>query len=209
MRCLYFFSMEEFYNTQLVEREHKYKCSRFRNKQSVSKYTPIYSRKENYLKIELTGHKSGLRSVNTGFEVYDEYDFQPSHLEIILLVKSALLTQDVNTYPCLHYSHHSFMDDRNDLQRFLIHDIDAFLYIIRNLSVNYECITPMIVQMYTDWINIDTMREKRASDKIKRMLLQYMYSPKRTFFKTQVVSDLWKSYMTNSLSTSTRTFESI
>lgn len=174
-----------FYNAGLVEREHKYLCS-LRNLQAHVHYTTMHSKRPGDMSIAFEGHKSGSRTLP--FSAWGEPSedvLQPSHLGVSVTVHTRLLTDPLDTYPC--YVQETFRDATTVV--FRLHDADAVKHLLYRLDPTYQCVLPMAVKFFVDWIKLDAHREKKSAIAIQRQVFKALYSPASQFHLTQTRSD--------------------
>lgn len=175
-----------FYNAKHVEREHNHLCS-LRNCKADVEYTTLHSKQAGDMTINLTGHKSGKRtSLRKWHEVEEDY-FQPSHLQVKVTVHKRLLSDPPDTYPC--YTNF-YMYDLDDVPAcFTLHDVDAVRHLFDRFDKTYQCIVPMIVKFFVDWIKIDALRKKKSATAIQSQMLKVIYSPDSPFHRSQTRSN--------------------
>ena len=160
--------MDGFYNESLVDREHKYLCS-LKEPNANIHYTTLHSKRAGDVTIDLFGHKSG--AIRDFCEIpATKTLLQPSHLSIVMHVHPRLLSDPLTSYRCVDTRfRHQTLD--NEMIRFEIKDIDAFIIILHRLDEAFRSIENVVVNIYVDWLNLAALRDKKSACVIQQPLL--------------------------------------
>ena len=166
-----------FYNVDIVKRQHPHFL---RSSYASNRYVTLESTSVGDVKIELLGKKTGTARTEEYFHRF-EYVTHPSHLVVTATLRRTMLTDPVASYPCKMRQYGT--DDGFEVFHF--YDKVAFLNVFQRLSSRCTNVESMIVEFFADWERLDANREKRSANSIRRMYLERIYAPDRSFFRTQ------------------------